>query len=152
MWEKPSSSICLGVSIQVFTLEGGLAMSKIFYGIEALIDASDCDPSTMNRENIGAFIEDLCDRIDMEPALETFYWDEENGGATDEPHLKGTSAFRFIETSNIVIHTLTALRVVFVNIFSCKMFESEDVEQCIKEYFGAKKLSSQVVKREYEDS
>ncbi|MEM9304693.1 MAG: hypothetical protein AAGE01_21455, partial [Pseudomonadota bacterium] len=78
-----------------------MAASK--YGVEAIIDVSGCSTEKFTRAGIGEFILELCARIDMTPALETFFWDEENGGATDEPHLKGTSAFRFIETSNIVV-------------------------------------------------
>ena len=124
-------------------------MEQVQYGIEACIDASHCETDKMTREGIGEFIEELCERIDMNPALVTYYWDEENGGATDEPHLKGTSAFRFIETSNIVIHTLTALKVVFINVFSCKDFDVSEAETFVKEYFSAKIAHTQVVKRSY---
>ena len=78
-------------------------MSKepINYGYELIINASGCDPSVMNREKLTEFIDELCARIDMNQALVPYFWDEANGGATAKPHLKGTSVFQFIETSNM---------------------------------------------------
>lgn len=122
-----------------------------FYGIEAIVDASGCDVSRFTRRDIDAFILELCERIDMNPALETYYWDEINGGACDDPHLKGVSAFRFIETSNIVIHTLTLIRAVFINIFSCKTFDPDEVGKFVTEYFSAEKIAMSVVERRYEN-
>jgi len=126
-------------------------MSKetIDYGYELIINASGCDPSVMNREKLTQFIDELCDHIDMNKALVPYFWDEENGGSTTEPHLKGTSVFQFIETSNIVIHTLTILEVVFLNIFSCKKFDRKIVEQFVKEFFAARHIDSQLIKRTY---
>lgn len=126
-------------------------MSDTFYGIEAFIDASGCDTSRFTREDLNEFILELCRRIDMNPVLETYYWDEINGGTSDDPHLKGVSVFRFIETSNIVIHTLTIIRAVFLNIFSCKRFDPEDVRKFAAEFFGAEKVSLRMAERRYEN-
>ncbi len=127
------------------------------YGLELVIDASGCNPERFTRENIEAFMIELCDRIDMERAwdvekedyLVPYFWDEINGGSTPEPHLKGVSCVQFIETSNIVIHTLSMLHVAFLNIFSCKKFEQEDVEECIKDFFEAKIIKSTLLERRY---
>lgn len=103
----------------------------------------------MTRESLAAFIEQVCDRVDMSLALEPYFWDEINGGATSEPNLKGVSVFQFIETSNIVIHALTMLEVIFFNIFSCKPFAQQTVEEIVKEYFRAKHIESQLIERTY---
>ncbi|MFH1354170.1 MAG: S-adenosylmethionine decarboxylase [bacterium] len=122
---------------------------SIDYGYELIINASGCDPSIMNRKKLTQFIDELCIQIDMNKALVPYFWDEENGGSTPEPHLKGTSVFQFIETSNIVIHTLTILEVVFLNIFSCKKFDRKVAEQFVKDFFAAKHIDSQLIKRTY---
>lgn len=119
------------------------------YGIELIVNASGCDPSVMTREKLAHFIKELCEKIDMNRALEPYFWDEINGGASDEPHLKGVSVFQFIETSNIVIHALTKLEVIFFNIFSCKSFDQKTVEEYIKQYFKAQQINSQLIERTY---
>ncbi|MEX1997615.1 MAG: S-adenosylmethionine decarboxylase [Candidatus Andersenbacteria bacterium] len=123
--------------------------SPTHYGIELVINASGCDPSLMTREKLAVFIEQLCERIDMKRALEPYFWDEINGGSTPEPHLKGVSVFQFIETSNIAIHALTMLEVIFLNIFSCKPFEQKAVEKFVKEYFKAQHVESKLIERTY---
>ncbi len=127
-------------------------MNNIFYGIEAVVDASGCDITKFTRESLNSFVIQLCKKIDMTPALDMFYWDELNGGTCDDPHLKGISAFRFIETSNITIHTLTLIKAVFINVFSCKTFNPEDLDSFVKEYFQAQKVKSTVIERRYENS
>lgn len=121
----------------------------IDYGFELVINASGCNPSAMNRKKLTQFIDELCVQIDMNKALVPYFWDEKNGGSTSEPHLKGTSVFQFIETSNIVIHALTILEVVFLNIFSCKKFDKKVVERFVKDFFRAKHIDSQLIKRTY---
>jgi S-adenosylmethionine/arginine decarboxylase-like enzyme len=120
---------------------------RTIYGHELIVNASGCDVSVMTRDKLAQFITELCDQIDMNKALEPYFWDEQNGGLTDEPHLKGVSVFQFIETSNIVIHALTQLEVVFLNIFSCKEFDEHTVEQFVKQFFGARDIDSQLIKR-----
>ena len=124
-------------------------MNQAFYGIELIMDMSGCDITKFNRESLKEYAEELCDEIDMELALEPFFWDEENGGATDDPHLKGISMLQFIETSNITIHTLTLLKTAFINVFSCKTFDINIVEEFTKNFFSAKYVKSQTVERAY---
>lgn len=119
------------------------------YGIELVVNASGCDVSVMTRDKLAQFIKELCEKIDMNRALEPYFWDEINGGVSDEPHLKGVSVFQFIETSNIAIHALTKLEVIFFNIFSCKSFDRDVVEDFIKQYFKAQRVDSQLIERTY---
>ncbi len=119
------------------------------YGIELIVNASGCDVSVMSRSKLARFIEELCKKIDMKRALKPYFWDEINGGVSDEPHLQGISVFQFIETSNIAIHALTKLEVIFFNIFSCKPFERQIVEDYIRRYFKAERLDSQLIERTY---
>ena len=53
------------------------------------------------------------------------------------PHTKGTSAVCFILTSSIVIHTLDILKAVYINIFSCKAFDSDLAADFTREWFEA---------------
>ena len=81
---------------------------------------------------------------------DTHFWDYE--GYSDEYkkapiHLKGTSAIQFISTSNITIHTLDILKKVFLNIFSCKDFNTEYVISVSEKFFEGKTVTENIVKR-----
>lgn len=107
------------------------------YGKELILDLHDCDPETFNRENIGQYFTKLCKLIDME-ACDLHFWDEE--GVPEEerltdPKTVGTSAIQFIITSNVTIHALDLLRAVYVNIFSCKEFDSDKAATFTERWF-----------------
>ena len=117
------------------------------YGKELILDLHQCDPKTFNRESIEQFFITLCDQIDME-RCELYWWDDEGLPPEEcqtEPHLKGTSAVQFIMTSNITIHTLDILEIVYLNIFSCKDFNPNMVEFWAMDWFKCNKLAQKVV-------
>jgi len=107
------------------------------YGKELILDLHHCDVSTFNRASLDDYFKELCKEIKMEKC-ERYFWDDV--GVPEEekqtsPHTKGTSAIQFIMTSNITIHTLDILEKVFVNIFSCKEFNSDDATEFTKKWF-----------------
>lgn len=114
------------------------------YGKELILDLKNCDPREFNRASISEFFDRLCERIDMEQG-DRHFWDDV-GVPTKErqtdPKTKGTSAVQFIITSNIVIHTLDLLGTVYLNLFSCKDFDADEVEEFTRVWFDG-----EVVKR-----
>ena len=119
------------------------------YGKELILDLHECDPDTFTREIIEEYFKELCDLIDME-RCELFWWDDVGVPLEEqqtEPHLKGTSAVQFIMTSNITIHTLDLMGNVYLNIFSCKDFDSHIALQFSKEWFKGKVANSNVIGR-----
>ena len=119
------------------------------YGMELVLDLRDCDPDTFTREAIGAYFSDLCKLIDMEPCA-LHFWDDKDVPEAERqtnPKTKGTSAVQFILTSSIVIHTLDLLRVVYLNIFSCKRFDSEAAAKFSAKAFGCTECSARVLRR-----
>lgn len=107
------------------------------YGKELVLDLSGCDPYTFTRDSIEKYFISLCIRINMERE-DLHFWDYEGdkkGYEKAPDHLKGTSAIQFIRTSNITIHTLDKLKRVFLNIFSCKDFNEDDVIIFSKSWF-----------------
>ena len=95
------------------------------YGKELILDIHDCK-TKFTRAKIRSFMIELCELIDME-RCELHIWDDshlpENERETS-PQTRGISAVQFIITSNITIHTLELLGNVYLNIFSCKDFDS----------------------------
>ncbi len=119
------------------------------YGYELILDLHECDASTFDRRSLDDYFEKLCKAIDMKKC-ERYWWDDV--GVPEEerqtsPHTKGTSAVQFILTSTIVVHTLDLLNAVYVNIFSCKLFDKELAEQMTREWFGAKECRTHFIER-----
>ena len=60
---------------------------------------------------------------------------------------RGTSAVQFILTSTIVIHTLDLMKAAYVNIFSCKNFNTDQAAEFTADWFGSTDWTSNVVVR-----
>ena len=109
------------------------------YGKELILDLHNCDSATFTRQSIECYLVKLCGLIDMQ-RQDLHFWDDEGVPKEErrtEPHIVGISAVQFILTSNITIHALTFLKSVYINIFSCKEFDSDIVATSTK-WFGGK--------------
>ncbi len=119
------------------------------YGQEVLLDLRECDADKFTRAEIERFCMELCELIDME-RCDLHFWDDagvpEEEQQTD-PKTKGTSAVQFILTSTIVIHTLDLMDAVYVNIFSCKQFDTDEAANFTAEWFNSKDWNANVVIR-----
>lgn len=123
--------------------------SRTPYGCELILDLHGCDARLFTRAAIEQFCEELCVLIDME-RCDLHFWDD-LGVPKDEqqtdPKTKGTSAVQFILTSTIVIHTLDLMRAAYVNIFSCKDFNTDQAAEFTADWFGSTDWTSNVVVR-----
>jgi len=119
------------------------------YGWELIIDLHDCDTETFTRKSIKRYFIELCKRIDMKRE-DLHFWDDHNVPKkykqTSE-HTSGISAVQFILTSNITIHTLDLLSNAYINIFSCKDFNSDDALEFTKRWFKGTVRQSKIVNR-----
>ena len=119
------------------------------YGVELILDLHGCDRATFTRDSISAYFERLCELIDMKRE-DLHFWDDVGLPEEDRqtsPHTQGTSAVQFILTSSIVIHTLDQLEAVYINMFSCKMFDPEVAEKFTVAWFGARNCSARFIDR-----
>lgn len=119
------------------------------YGQELIIDMHGCDVSKFTRVDIERFLTELCDLIDME-RCDLYFWDDvgvpEEEQQTD-PRTKGTSVVQFILSSTIVIHTLDLMGTAYVNVFSCKEFDTDEAGRFTAKWFGSKDWTATVVTR-----
>ena len=119
------------------------------YGTELILDLHGCNVEKFNRNDIDDYFTRLCRTIEMEKC-EVYFWDDV-GVLPEErqtlPRTKGTSAVCFILTSSIVIHTLELLRVVYVNIFSCKAFDPDLAAEFTNEWFEAASCDTTFIER-----
>jgi S-adenosylmethionine decarboxylase len=119
------------------------------YGYELILDLHACDVRAFTRKNLDNFFTGLCELIQMEKCV-VHFWDDVDVAPEDQQtllHTKGTSAVCFILTSSIVIHTLDLLAAVYVNIFSCKAFDSEAAAGFTQSWFKAESCSVRFVER-----
>lgn len=103
------------------------------YGLELVIDLKGCTLENLSQKKIQDFFITLCDRINMTRHGDPLFWED----WSNIPHLHGISAIQFIETSNVVCHCLPLLKAVYLNVFSCKEFDTEDALKFCKEYWEA---------------
>ena len=119
------------------------------YGKELIIDLHDCDVSMFTRKSIRSYCIQLCRLIKMKRE-DLHFWDDHNVPEkykqTSE-HTSGISAVQFILTSNITIHTLNLLSNAYINIFSCKDFNSDEALEFTKEWFKGTVKQSKTVSR-----
>jgi S-adenosylmethionine/arginine decarboxylase-like enzyme len=120
------------------------------YGQELILDIHQCNVSRFNRADIDVFFAEVCHLTSM-VQCERYWWDDV--GIPDEekqtsPHTKGTSAVQFILTSSIVIHTLDLLGRVYVNIFTCKEFDSSIVAAYAEKFFGGEIVGKHFIERQ----
>ena len=113
------------------------------WGVSSSIDLYDCDLALMqNADAIREFVKILCDRIKMRRYGETqvvFFG--------DEPRVQGFSMTQLIETSLISAHFADASRAIYLDVFSCAPYSSEDVAQFAKDYFKASRYQLNVTNR-----
>ena len=119
------------------------------YGFELILDLHLCDVFRFTRESLKEYFTKLCEAIDMKQC-ELYFWDDEGVPSEERqtsPHAKGISAVQFILTSSIVIHTLDLMKNAYVNIFSCKEFDTDEAAQFTANWFDSKDWTKQVVTR-----
>ena len=128
---------------------GGDETTDNQYGIELILDLHGCDASTFTRASITEYFEQLCELIGMQRE-DLHFWDDVGISEEDKqtsPHTQGTSAVQFILTSSIVIHALDQLNAIYINIFSCKVYDPKLAEKFTAEWFSATNYTAKLIDR-----
>lgn len=121
------------------------------YGPELILDLHGCDVLTFSRKSLRDFSRALCKVIGMTPhKFRSEPWDDDGVLAEEcqtDPRTKGYTAVQFLMESSILTHTLELKKTAFINIFSCNDFDRHKAKRFAKEWFGAKQITSRLVKR-----
>jgi len=143
-----STEFEVGLKI-IIDLDGYPLISGI-YGKEVAFDCYLCDVAKFNRKSLRTFFDKLVKLLDMEKG-DLHFWDDV-GVPDEEKQTKfettGTSAIQFILTSNITVHCLDKLERVYINIFSCKDFNTGQARTFIQEWFKADSIRVHVLWRQ----
>ena len=65
----------------------------------------------------------------------------------NEPHTAGYSLLQFIETSSITGHFSELTNSAYLNIFSCKPFDTKLAARFTQAFFGARRIRQRVLQR-----
>lgn len=116
------------------------------FGQELILNLYDCNLETISSgEKIKEFVVKLCDDVIKmkrygEALIPHF--------GHDNPITSGYSLVQLIETSSVTAHFSEYKKSVYLNIFSCAWYDPKATEEFCKEFFGAQRVESTLLKRE----
>lgn len=106
-----------------------------YWGYHLILDCAGCDHDAITSEKtIYDFAKRLVSDIDMvaygEPQIVKF-------GSGDKA---GYTLVQLIETSNICCHFVDYNNTMYLDVFSCKPYKTNDVIKLVREYFKAEAI------------
>jgi S-adenosylmethionine/arginine decarboxylase-like enzyme len=109
-----------------------------FWGLLTSVDIKNCNPETIRSEAaIKDYVKQLCDLIEMKRFQDTvvvhFGEDEK---------VAGYSMVQLIETSLISGHFANASNAIYIDIFSCKLYDPHLAAEFTKNFFGGDEVET----------
>lgn len=115
-------------------------MNDYYWGCESQIDLKHCNPETIrDRDKIELFVIQLCGLIKMKR-----YGECQIVHFGEEERVAGFSMYQLIETSNISAHFANETNNVYLNVFSCKAYDTKLVEEFATTFFEAESSIARV--------
>lgn len=112
------------------------------WGYHLIIDAAKCTPEAIRcPANIRRFNDTLVRRIDMTP------YGPPQIVMFGTGNKKGYTLVQLIETSNIAAHFVEESNDMFLDVFSCKKFDTFAVECLVKGFFQPNNIKSHYLER-----
>lgn len=108
-----------------------------------MLDVHGCNANMQDRAKVVAFCKELVRDIDMEAIGEP--WVEQT--AMHAPDKAGFTLTQIIQTSSIVAHFIDEPGDIYLDVFSCKLFDIATVRQCVDRWFGPKKVKVNYITR-----
>lgn len=102
------------------------------WGLACSFDIYGCNPKMIRgADEIKRFVRELCDLIGMRRFGDTTVVD-----FGEDERAAGFSMTQLIETSLISAHFANATNTVYLDVFSCKLYDPAVVERFATEFFG----------------
>ncbi len=113
------------------------------WGLLTSLDIYGCNPEIIrDSEKIKQYVIELCDLIGMKR-----FGDCQLVHFGKEERVEGYSMIQLIETSLISGHFANLTNAAYIDIFSCKPYEPEEVSHFSKEFFQAESIEMHITKR-----
>ena len=114
-----------------------------YWGYHLILNARKCTPATIrSKPLIQDFTNTLVKRIDMVP------YGKPQIVMFGTGNKKGYTLVQLIETSNICAHFVEETDDVYLDVFSCKVFEPEVVKDLMKFYFAPQNIDTTMLMRD----
>jgi|688.fasta_scaffold654526_3 S-adenosylmethionine decarboxylase len=118
--------------------------NKTYWGYHLILDCSNCNYKKITDvDNIKEFLNKLIPAINMvahgEPIIEFLLPGEDN---------QGYSVLQMITTSNITAHFVNRDSAGYIDIFSCKQFNTEIAYDYVREFFEPTNIKQQLIFRQ----
>lgn len=108
------------------------AIARNAWGIASSVDIYNCDPETIrDADAIRRFVVELCDLIEMKRFGET-----QVVHFGEDERVAGYSMVQLIETSLISGHFANQSNAVYLDVFSCKPYLPEMVQDFAEKFFN----------------
>lgn len=115
------------------------------FGYLLTLDLYDCKEGAC--DDIGLcykFLEDLVSKLKMVKQSPPFIF---HSDGTLYPDKAGLSGWVPIIESGIQIHTLSPKNFISIDVYSCKKFDSTDINEFVKDYFKCSEIESHFIER-----
>jgi len=114
------------------------------FGQHLILDASQCNKEKLTSQTlVYDVLNQLPSRMDMTKMTLPHVVKWMDPGATVE----GISGFVMIAESHISIHTFPEKNYVFMDLFSCRAFDTDMAVDLLTKVFDAKKVAKRVIRR-----
>lgn len=115
----------------------------MYWGHHLLLNARSCVPATIRSKTlIQDFTHELVKKIDMVP------YGKPRVVMFGTGNKKGYTLVQLIETSNITGHFVEETDDMYLDVFSCKDFEPQTVEDVVRYFFGPTNIDALFVSRD----
>jgi S-adenosylmethionine/arginine decarboxylase-like enzyme len=102
------------------------------WGVSSSIDIYDCDAATIrNADKIRQFVAELCELIEMKRFGETLVVH-----FGEDERVAGFSMVQLIETSLISAHFANQTNTTYLDVFSCKTYDTAMIAEFSRMFFG----------------
>lgn len=116
-----------------------------FWGYHLMLDCSKCNKKKIKSEkNIRDFLEELLKITKMKKMGEPTIYNLQSG----DEKLFGFSAVQLIHTSSITCHFMDLNGDAYIDLFSCKEFDIDNVNNCVEQFFSPKKINKHFIIRD----
>lgn len=113
-----------------------------YWGIASSFDCKNCNDNIKNKDKIQEYVYDLCKLIDMKR-----FGDCQVVHFGEDEKVAGYSMVQLIETSLISGHFANSTNAAYIDVFSCKPYDTLKVLDFTQKFFGSKNASMNVVYR-----
>ena len=114
-----------------------------YWGYHLIVNARNCRPAAIrSAEAITLFSKTLVKKIDMVP------YGEPQVVLFGTGNKKGYTLVQLIETSNICAHFTEESNDMYLDVFSCKPFQSKDVLHVLDAHFKPQTTDSLLLRRD----